>query len=140
VDWGGYNLVSGTARNRIARDRIVQNAENRPAFWANMYDEVLNPTGTIPNMHGNNSSINMVPSEFWEVSSLRMNIRNINLSYSLPKNIAEKLSVSSFKLNLVAINPFILFNPYKDYGLPPDGTYDRYPILKTYSLGLSVGF
>lgn len=139
ADWGGYNLVSGTARTRIQRDRIVQNAENRPAFWANMYDEVLNPTGTIPNMHNNNSGINMVISEFWEVSRFNLSLRNINLNYSLPKHLAEKLSLSSLRLNLVAINPFILYNPYKDYGLPPNGVYDNFT-LKTYSLGLNVGF
>jgi hypothetical protein len=67
-------------------------------------------------------------------------MRNINLSYAFPKKVAEKAGVSSFKLNLVAMNPFILFNPYKDYGITPYGSYDNYPVLTTYSLGVSVGF
>lgn len=140
VGWGGYSDVSGTARSRMSRDRIYQNAENRPAFWANMYDPDLNPTGTIPNMAKNNSGINMVTSDFWEVDSFRMSIRNINLSYSLPSDIARKLKLNSFKFNLVAINPFIINNPYKTYGLPPSGDYARFPVLKTYSLGVKVGF
>lgn len=140
TSWGGYNMVGNTATKSYNRDRIFQNWENRPAFWGNMFDPDLNPTGTIPNLANNNSSINNRPSEFWAVDNFVVNIRNINLNYSLPKNITEKLNVSSVKLNLVAINPFIITNPYSDYGLSPSGDFDSYPVLKTYSIGLNVGF
>jgi len=140
TNWGGYSLVGGTARSRISQNAVNRSAENRPAFWANQYDPELNPSGTIPNLSKENSNINMAISEYWKVSNFNFSIRNINLSYSLPKNIAESMMLSNVRLNLVAINPFILYNPYKDYGLPPNGTYDRYPVLKTYSLGLNIGF
>jgi len=139
VSWGGYREVSGTARKSMT-SVIQSNHENRPAFWANMYDEQLNPTGTLPNMYSGNSTINTVSSKYWEVSNFGLSMRNINVSYALPKELAEKVGISSFKLNLVAMNPFILFNPYKDYGLTPYGSYDNYPVLKTYSLGVNVGF
>ena len=105
-----------------------------------MYHEVLNPTGTIPNLSYQNRTINTVSSQFWQVSSFSLLMRNINLSYALPKSIIEKAGLSSVRLNLVAMNPFILFNPYKDYGLSPYGNYDSYPVLKTYSLGVNIGF
>ncbi|MFD0990037.1 SusC/RagA family TonB-linked outer membrane protein [Mariniflexile jejuense] len=140
VSWGGYREVSGTARKSFSSPLITGNYQNRPAFWANMYHETLNPTGTIPNLYVDNGSINTVSSKFWQVSSFDIAIRNVNISYSVPKRITEKAGVSSFKLNLVAMNPFILFNPYKDYGLTPYGSYDNYPVLKTYSLGLNIGF
>ena len=84
--------------------------------------------------------INTVSSKFWQVSSFSLLMRNINLSYSLPKTLTEKIGVNSFRLNLVALNPFVLFNPYKDYGLPPTGSYNSYPVLRTYSLGVNIGF
>ncbi|WNH09444.1 SusC/RagA family TonB-linked outer membrane protein [Thalassobellus suaedae] len=152
VNWGGYREI-GSAKAVLKTNGIGNNYENRPAFWANMFDPVLNPNGTIPNLSRNiNNSvqttgvssseggINTVSSKFWQVSSFSMVMRNINLSYNLPKNIANKLGVSRFKLNLVGINPFILFNPYKDYGLTPYGSYNNYPVLRTYSLGVNVGF
>ncbi len=67
-------------------------------------------------------------------------MRNINVGYTIPEKISEKLGVNSFRLNLVAINPFILYNPYKKYGLSPSGSYDSYPNLRTFSLGVNVGF
>ena len=153
VNWGGYRDV-GSAKSKFNSYLIGGNYENRPAFWADMYHPVLNPTGTIPNLTSSQinanvgggstisseGGINTVRSKFWQVSSFSLLMRNINLSYSIPKVMTEKIGVSSFRLNLVAINPFILFNPYKDYGLPPTGSYNSYPVLRTYSLGVNVGF
>lgn len=139
VGWGGYREI-GNAKSTLATNLITGNYQNRPEFWKNMYHEVLNPTGTIPNLSYQNRSINTVSSQFWQVSSFSLLMRNINLSYALPKSIIEKAGLSSVRLNLVAMNPFILFNPYKDYGLSPYGNYDSYPVLKTYSLGVNIGF
>ena len=139
VGWGGFNEV-GSAKSSFNSNTITGNYENRPAFWAKMYDPVLNPTGTIPNLSYDNRSINTVRSKYWQVSSFSLLMRNINLGYALPKKITEKVGVNSFRLNLVAMNPFILFNPYKDYGLTPYGNYNSYPVLKTYSLGVNIGF
>ncbi|WP_370479487.1 SusC/RagA family TonB-linked outer membrane protein [Tamlana flava] len=139
VGWGGYREV-GRAKSTLDADKITANYQNRPAFWADMYDPVLNPSGTIPNLSSRNKSINTVMSQFWEVSNFSMVMRNINLSYTLPKSLTEKVGVRSFRLNLVAMNPFILFNPYKDYDLSPYNSYDTYPVLRTYSLGVNVGF
>ena len=147
VNWGGYREV-GSAKSPFASNQITGNYENRPAFWANMYDEVLNPSGTIPNLSRSINSgigsseggINTVSSKFWQVSSFSLVMRNINLSYNLPKTFTDKIGVNNLKLNLVALNPFILFNPYKKYGLSPYGGYNSYPVLRTYSLGLNIGF
>ncbi|MCH4551668.1 SusC/RagA family TonB-linked outer membrane protein [Aestuariibaculum lutulentum] len=139
VGWGGYNEV-GSAKSSFNSNTITGNYENRPAFWANMYDPILNPTGTIPNLSYDNRAINTVSSKYWQVSSFSLLMRNINIGYALPKSITEKVGVNSFRLNLVAMNPFILFNPYKDYGLTPYGSYNNYPVLKTYSLGVNIGF
>ncbi len=147
VNWGGYREV-GSAKTPLDSDLITGNYQNRPAFWGNMYDEQLNPTGTIPNLArsinggigSSDGGINTVSSRFWQVSSFSLVMRNINLSYSLPDKITEKLGIRSFRLNLVGINPFILFNPYKEYGLSPYGGYNSYPVLRTYSLGVNVGF
>lgn len=148
VSWGGYREV-GSAKQSLEDYRIGANYENRPAFWANMYHPDLNPTGTLPNLAsglledggpGVDGGINTVSSRFWQVSSFSLLMRNINLSYTVPKTLVEKAGISSFRLNLVAMNPFVLFNPYKDYGLPPTGSYNSYPALKTYSLGVNIGF
>ncbi|WP_439132701.1 SusC/RagA family TonB-linked outer membrane protein [Polaribacter sp.] len=147
VNWGGYREI-GRAKDAFDSFVIGGNYENRPSFWANMYHPILNPTGNIPNLSSSinegspnsEGGINTVSSRFWQVSSFSLLMRNINLGYTIPKNISEKMGVDSFRLNLVAINPFILYNPYKEFGLPPSGSYDNYPNLRTISLGVNIGF
>lgn len=147
VGWGSYREV-GSAKKPYDSDLITGNYQNRPAFWANMYDDQLNPSGTIPNLArainggigSSDGGINTVSSRFWEVSSFSLVMRNINLSYSFPKTVTEKLGIRTFRLNVVGINPFILFNPYKKFGLSPYGGYNSYPVLRKYSLGVNIGF
>ncbi|MDO3695293.1 SusC/RagA family TonB-linked outer membrane protein [Wenyingzhuangia sp. chi5] len=147
VNWGGYREV-GSAKDPFDSYLIGGNYENRPAFWANMYHPTLNPNGNIPNLLsrvnrsvGNSEGgINTVRSNFWRVSSFNLLMRNINLSYTIPKKYVEKAGISTCRVNLVAMNPFILYNPYKDYGLTPYGSYNNYPVLSTYSLGINIGF
>lgn len=147
VNWGGYREI-GRAKDAFDSFVIGGNYENRPSFWANMYHPILNPTGNIPNLSSSinegspnsEGGINTVSSRFWQVSSFSLLMRNINLGYTIPKKLTEKIGVNSFRLNFVAINPFILYNPYKKFGLPPSGSYDSYPNLRTLSLGVNIGF
>ena len=147
VSWGGYREV-GSAKKLFDGPVIYRNYENRPAFWADMYHPTLNPNGTIPNLSseinqgipGSGGGINTVSSKFWQVSSFSLLMRNINLSYTIPAKFVEKTGISRCRVNFVATNPFILFNPYKDYGLSPYNSYNNYPVLRTYSLGINIGF
>ncbi|WP_435138316.1 SusC/RagA family TonB-linked outer membrane protein [Formosa sp. A9] len=147
VNWGGYREV-GNAKDPYDSYAISGNYQNRPKFWSDMYHPELNPNGTIPNLSSSinesvgqsQGGINTVSSKFWQVSSFSLVMRNINLSYAFPKDLTERVGLSSFRLNFVAMNPFILFNPYKDFGLTPYGSYNNYPTLRTFSLGLNIGF
>ena len=147
ANWGGYREI-GRAKDSFDSYVIGGNYENRPAFWADMYHPVLNPTGSIPNLSesinrgspNSEGGINTVSSKFWQVSSFSLVMRNINVGYTIPKKITDKMGISAFRFNFVAINPFILYNPYKKFGLPPTGSYDSYPNLRTFSLGVNVGF
>lgn len=138
ANWGGYNVVE--ARDTFNENELSQLAENRPAFWADMFDPELNPDGTVPNMSREHGDVSSALSEFWHVNDFNIAVRNINISYSLPQKWVDKLNVSTMKFNLISMNPFILHNPFSDYGLGPDGNYGRYPTMKTHSLGFNLGF
>jgi hypothetical protein len=134
--FGGWNEIDGGARKAM-KEKITTNYQSVPALWANIYDPVLNPGGTLPNPYY--SAVSLAPtSTFWRVSALQMALSNINLSYSIPKRFVERARMNSARIVLTALNPFILFNPY-DYKAP-DGAYDVYPNLRTYSLGVNLGF
>jgi hypothetical protein len=134
--WGGFSEIDGNARKKL-NNSIGRGFQSRPAFWGNIYDPVLNPDGQYPNPHW--EAINLTPrSAFWEVSSFRMGMRNINLNYTVPKKLVDKARLASARIALTAINPVILYNPY-DYKAP-DGSYEVFPDLKTFSLGVNLGF
>lgn len=133
---GGFNEIDSQTRKPM-KSKINDGIDNRASIWNNIYDPVLNPTGTMPNPY--NEALNLAPtSEFWRVSSTSIQLRNINLAYTMPEKYNKALGISSCRFNLTALNPFILYNPFSYKN--PNGAYDIYPTLKTYSLGLNVAF
>ncbi len=132
---GGWSEISSTARKSL-KTKIPQIVDNTVSIWNDIYDADLNPNGTMPNPAF--ESINSVVSQFWSVNPFRIECRNINLSYALPERALKALNMNSCKLNLVALNPFTLYNPYSFQ--EPNGSFLDYPTLRTISLGLNVGF
>lgn len=133
---GGFNEVDSQTRKTM-NSAIDDGIDNRPSIWNNIYDPVLNPNGTMPNPYS--EALNLAPtSSFWQRSATSIQMRNINLGYAMSKKFTDALGISSCRLNLTAINPFILYNPFEYKN--PNGAYDIYPNLKTYSLGLNVAF
>jgi len=130
--FGGWSEIDG--RNRLERnvDNLFQNG---PAYWADVYDPELNPDGIYPNPYW--EDINLKPvSDFWRVSSFRMRMRNFSVNYTIPRNLTERLKIGSARIVFSGVNPLNLYNPfsYKD----SDGSWENYPVLRTYSLGVNV--
>lgn len=133
---GGWNEVDSQTRKTM-NSAINDGIDNRPSIWNDIFDPVTNPNGTMPNPYS--EALNMSPtSTFWQRSATSVQMRNINLGYAMPEKYTKALGISSCRLNLTALNPFILYNPF-DYK-NPNGAYDIYPQLKTYSLGLNLSF
>jgi len=133
--FGGWSEYDGNSRKQM-NTQIENNYYSVPAFWSSIYDVDLNPSGKYPNPYW--SSVSLSPSSnFWKVSSFRMVMRNLNIGYSIPKNLLDRINVSSARVNLSVLNPAYLFNPFSFKA--PDGAYDTFPDLRTYSLGVSLG-
>lgn len=134
ASFGGWSEVDNATRKKM-NNNIARNFQSRPAIWSNIYDAELNPNGVMPNPHW--EDISLAPtSAFWRVNALRMRIPNMNLSYSLPKKVASAMRISNARVALTALNPINLFNPF-DFKAP-EGAYDTFPVLRTFSLGLNL--
>jgi len=125
--FGGQPLVEGDARKRAAKDI------SRPAFWADHYTPE-NPSATYPDPFYEDTY--SVVSSFWFRNSFSLRMRSLNLSYTLGQNVAQKLGVSSLKVIGVAMNPINFYNPY-DYK-DAAGSYNIYPVMRTWSLGINL--
>jgi TonB-linked SusC/RagA family outer membrane protein len=134
--FGGWAEYDGNARKKMP-NQISRTFQSRPEFWGDIYDPLLNPTGKYPNP--NFESVSLSPtSTFWQVKAFRVGVRNINVNYTIPKKFTELAHVSSARVVFTALNPFIMYNPYSYKA--PDGAYDVYPNLRTYSMGVNLGF
>lgn len=131
--FGGWSEID----RATIRDDISRGYQSLPVLWNDVFDPDLNPEGTLPNPYWEDISLSPT-SNFWSVSGFRMRMRNINVSYALPKKLTESLSIRSSRIIFTALNPLNFYNPfdYKD----SEGSFDTYPVLRTYSLGVNVGF
>ena len=131
--FGGWDEVGERSKLNNSIDR---NFTSLPVIWGNIYDPVLNPTGTMPNP--NFSDISLSPtSNFWKVNAFRMRMTSFNINYTIPTKIVNKLKISSARVFFSGLNPMNFYNPYsyKDaYG----SSWDAYPALRTYSFGMNV--
>lgn len=130
ASFGGMGLVEGEAR------KVAKSTLNRPVFWADHYS-AENPNAKYPGPFFSDTYDRT--SSFWFRSSTTIRVANVNLSYALPDKYSKRLGLSSMRAFLVGINPIDFYNPYKDYRYG-SGTYNTYPTLRSWSLGLNVGF
>jgi len=129
LSFGGKGAVESSARSQATA------TSNRPAFWADHYSPD-NINAKYPNPYY--KDYYNIPSSFWLRSSTTFRVASFNLSYALPNHWAQKARMSSAKLVLTGTNPLNFYNPY-DYK-DNSGSYDAYPNLKTFALGLNANF
>ncbi len=69
-------------------------------------------------------------------------MKNIALTYSLPKDVVNKLNINQFKLRFQVTNPFLIYSDSRLNGQDPEFFRSggvAYPIQKLYTLTLNVG-
>ncbi|MDR3219333.1 MAG: SusC/RagA family TonB-linked outer membrane protein [Dysgonamonadaceae bacterium] len=142
ASWGGFSVLPG---------RSVSNLEynNVAIFWNDMFtpEDILDSNGNVvasANINAKYPNVNLsgttADSRFWEVNSFRMNLRILTLGYSLPKKVANQLHIESCRLNLTGTNLLSLYNPYPEHFTDPQVGFSSYPVLRTFSLGVNIGF
>jgi len=135
TSWGGYNSI----------DRINQATSSTSATYAqvaylnDMYDTANNVNGKYPNIGYYSSAYKA--SDFWSLPTFRCVIRSLSIGYTLPKEWLSIVHVSNAKLILSGYNLWDLYNPYPGkYRNMYDGAAVNYPTLRTWSLGVNLGF
>ena len=96
-----------------------------------------NLSAKYPNMK---YSMNNEASNFWQISSFRMYLRNVSLGYTLPKEWLSKIGISSCKINVTGTNLFSFFNPYPESYTDPLTGYGTFPALRSWTVGLNLSF
>ena len=88
------------------------------------------------------SQNNTQSSTFWLENAAFFRIKNIELSYTLPNNLAQSVLMDHVRLFVRGRNMFV-FSELNQYNIDPEdknaGIY-RYPMLQTVTAGVSVKF
>lgn len=107
-----------------------------------------NPTGTNARLTILDKNYNMRASDAWVKNGDFLKISNIQVGYTLPKTFAKKLMIENARV-YVAVQNLATISSYNKYGDPECGQGSvlytgldtgRYPMPRTYSMGLSVQF
>lgn len=146
VGWKGIDLAFLWQGATGRKDYVTNNYNNtspsasRYAWtWDHWYNvwSLDNRGGSLPRLSGN------APREettFWLDDMTYLRLKNIQLGYTLPGHLLKRIGVNSFRIFGSAENLLTITN-YR--GLDPEASGNRsnaYPVNKSYSAGVNVGF
>ena len=110
------------------------------------------PDGRFPRMsYAIDNTLNTKTSTFWMGDASYFRLKNIQLSYSLPKQILSKAKIQDLMFYVNATNLFTLTNYYQGYdpenmysggtdGATTGGFATNYPLVKTFTFGVQIKF
>jgi TonB-linked SusC/RagA family outer membrane protein len=112
-------------------------------MWKGRFDPA-NPTRypEYPRLQilGNSTGVNGQLSDFWVLDASYLRIKNIQLGYTLPESITDKLKIERVRI-YASVENLHTFNNYRkgwDPEINSSGAY--YPILATYTFGINLKF
>lgn len=111
---------------------------NALAYWVNRWT-VDKPSQTLPRLGGINNSI---ISDFYIQDASYLRMKNIELGYTLPRNLVRKFGMENLRIyiggqNLLTFTKMKDFDPERQRG---SGTDQLAPLYKVYTFGLNVKF
>ena len=121
--------------------RILQEVANNA--WS-----AENPNAAYARLSINDTGHNMRASSNWVKNGNFLRISNLQIGYTLPKEIAKKAYLQNARVYL-SVSNLACISPYNKYGDPEIGQGSvlytgldtgRYPMPRTYTLGLNVTF
>ncbi|MCW8310533.1 TonB-dependent receptor [Sphingobacterium sp. InxBP1] len=147
---------NGSQGNKVldGYDYYLYNMEgsgNQYADVAQRYRSAQNPgNGKVYRAsRGGTQSNSTRLSDFYLQDGSFFRMTNIALGYNLPKDLANKLTLSGIRVYATIDNPFTVtkykgYNPEPDYNqrgnLTPGVDYGLYPLVRSYNLGVKVTF
>ena len=147
ISWKGIDLTF-MVQGSTGRKDFWLNAFNNVNFgtsrYASTWDHWYNPwsvenrDGAWPRLGG--SGNNTIASSFWLDDMSYLRVKNLQIGYSLPQSLLRRAHIASLRIAGSAEN-LATITSYR--GLDPEKAGDAnnmYPIVKSYSLVIQLGF
>ncbi|MDB5241583.1 MAG: SusC/RagA family TonB-linked outer membrane protein, partial [Spirosoma sp.] len=132
--------------------RFYENLEgnsNALSTVLNRWRSEQNPgDGKTPRANTRSTGNNNQVSSRWVESATYFRIRNITLGYNVPRTALQRIKVQTLRVyagvqNALTVSKYLAYNPeVSGYEGPLTGgvDYGSYPLARTYTLGLNLGF
>jgi hypothetical protein len=106
-----------------------------------------NPNAEYSRLSFQDKALNMRASDKWVKNGNFLRFANLQIGYTLPKAFAKKIYLENARVSL-SVSNLACISPYNKYGDPETGgkilvtglDTGRYPMPRTYTLGLNVTF
>lgn len=132
--------------------RFIENLEGNQNQLTTVLDRWRSPqepgNGTVPRANQRTTGNSNAISSRWVEDASYFRIRNITLGYNLPKTVIDRLKIQSLRLyggiqNAFTSTKYLGYNPevsgYEN-ALTGGVDYGSYPLARTYTIGLNIGF
>lgn len=148
LEWKGIGL-NAHFQGVGAYDRMISTRNgggvfqvDRPYFelWASDYWTPENPNAKYPRVSGEFqvADVGGGASSFWLRNGAYLRLKNLDLTYTLPKKWLSRIGVNSVQLFTNATNLFYI-SGLKEHD-PEQLTLDSYPLMKTFTGGAYINF
>lgn len=148
ASWRGFDfsaLFQGAAHRNVmlssfATQMFINGESNLPKY---LYDDRWTPDNLdakYPKAWGADHPTNNKPSTFWLINGDYIRLKNLEVGYSIPKNVLSKVGVERLRLyvggtNLFSIDHLPGYDPEKG-----DGGLNYYPQQRVVNVGLNITF
>lgn len=154
VDAGvGYKGVDLSISLHGAGNRTVSLLDNnnvipfldngrKPTPWVmeNYWTPEKGDNALFPRLTTEQNNNNYRASTLWQRSGSYLRINNIELGYTIPKNVTRRVFIDNLRVFVNVVNPFT-WDKISEINVDPEVmNMFQYPVMKSYNLGLSVQF
>lgn len=135
TSWGGYREIDAVKQGTSSTHSMWAHE----SYWTDMYDSDNNLNGKYPSINKYDDVI--APSDYWQINTFRCFVRNLSVSYDIPKYLSQKVHIDKASVGITGLNLWDFYNPYpKKYRNMYDTSYVPYPTLRTWAVNLNVTF
>jgi hypothetical protein len=129
---GGYTMLPTAGRDIQARPE-----ESSFRYWADSWTPE-NPNAAYPGYRVQNYRTRYDESTWFLMNNSFFRLKNVSISYSLPKNLVGKVGLKTTRVFFNGSNLLMLYSGNKIYD-PEMNSITAYPMMKSYSFGLNLG-
>ncbi len=139
-------LFQGTAGRSITIRQLVNSGSANNGYLNQFSVDRWTPSrpdAPFPRLVIADRGNNTVQSDFWVRDGDYIRLKNIELGYSLPTSITNKLKIGQLRFYAGGLN-LLTFSKVNDLNIDPElpesGYNNSYPYMKIYSFGLNLKF